>query len=140
MMAELQDRAPALATGLASAAEIDRIGIVPATRLAMRRAVEALGVAPAFLLIDALELPDLTLQQKSIVRGDSLCLSVAAASIVAKVARDRMMESEDASYPPYGFASNKGYATRQHLRALEERGPCPIHRYSFAPVRQPQLL
>ena len=140
VLVELQARAPALATGAATAAEIDRIGIVPATRLAMHRAVEALTVAPAFLLIDAIELPDLPLPQKPIVRGDATCLSIAAASIVAKVTRDRMMTSEDTAYPPYGFATNKGYGTRHHLRALEERGPCPIHRRSFAPVRQPALL
>ena len=140
VLVELQARAPALATGAATAAEIDRIGIVPATRLAMQRAIAALAVAPAFLLIDAIELPDLPLPQKPIVRGDATCLSIAAASIVAKVTRDRMMESEDAAYPPYGFATNKGYGTRHHLRALEERGPCPIHRRSFAPVRQPALL
>ena len=140
VLVELQARAPALATGAATAAEIDRIGIVPATRLAMQRAIAALAAAPAFLLIDAIELPNVPLPQKPIVRGDATCLSIAAASIVAKVARDRMMESEDAAYPPYGFATNKGYGTRHHLRALEERGPCPIHRRSFAPVRQPALL
>ena len=106
-----------------------------ATNLAMKRAVDTLSLQPQFLLLDAFPVPSLALPQKAIVRGDALCLSIAAASIVAKVARDGMMREEDLRYPGYGFADNKGYATALHLRSLERLGPCPIHRHSFAPVK-----
>lgn len=125
----------AVGFGLASAAEIDAIGILPATRLAMRRALASLSSQAEFLLIDAVRLPQLHIPQKSIVKGDALCLSVAAASIVAKVRRDRLMAELDAMYPGYGFARHKGYGTAQHWAALEAQGPCPIHRRTFAPVR-----
>lgn len=121
--------------GLASAQEIDRLGILPATRLAMRRAISNLGISVDFLLIDAVKLPHENAHQKSIVRGDALCFSVAAASIVAKVRRDRLMAELDDLYPGYGFAQHKGYGTAQHLAALRSLGPCPIHRRTFAPVR-----
>ena len=140
LIIELRRCAPALATGIATAQEIDSIGIVPATKLAMRRAIEKLKVVPRYLLLDAIELPDVTLPQKSIIRGDATCLSIAAASVVAKVTRDQMMRLEHIEYPSYGFASNKGYGTEHHLQALKERGPCTIHRYSFAPIQQPTLL
>ena len=136
VMPYLQDSALALEVGMSSPAEIDELGIVKATRLAMRRALNSLALLPQFLLLDAFPLPDVSLPQKAIIHGDALCLSISAASIVAKVRRDRLMEREDEVYPGYGFAQHKGYATRQHLRNLRLLGPCPIHRRSFAPVAQ----
>lgn len=134
-LAVLGVRALSMATGMASHREIDRLGIVQATRLAMERAIHALPLQPQFLLLDAFPLPDVSIPQKAIVHGDALCLSIAAASIVAKVERDRMMVEQDALYPGYGFASHKGYASSYHLEALQTRGPSPIHRRSFAPLR-----
>ena len=125
----------ASSTGQASALEIDEIGIVPATALAMRRALDGLALMPQFLLIDAFPLPDIDIPQKAIVKGDALCLSIAAASIVAKVTRDRIMAEIDRHYPEYGFAGHKGYGSAEHIRRIETLGPCPIHRYSFAPIR-----
>ncbi len=134
----LSDRiwAEALAVGIgfASTDEIDRVGIVPATRLAMGRAIRRLKVSPDCLLIDALRLPEVDLPQESMVRGDSISISIAAASIVAKVARDRLMVKMDSRYPGFGFCRNKGYGTPEHLKALGHLGPCPIHRLTFAPV------
>ncbi len=124
----------ATAVGVASAEEVDRMGIAAATRLAMRRAVKALAVPAEALLIDWLRLREVRLPQQAICKGDQVSLSVAAASIVAKVARDRLMVSLDAKYPGYGFARHKGYGTAAHRAALRERGPCAIHRRSFAPV------
>jgi len=115
-------------------ATIDRVGIVRATRMAMAEAVQALPSRPDFLLIDALSLPDVELPQKGIVRGDQLSFSIACASIVAKVSRDRQMTELDGVYPGYGLARHKGYGTRQHLQCLGRLGPCAIHRRSFAPV------
>ena len=126
--------------GLATVAEIDRINILQATMLAMRRAVDALvlaaGAEPAMILVDGNALPDWTRPATAIVRGDALSLSIAAASIVAKEARDRMMRGYDAAHPGYGWASNMGYGTKAHLAALATLGPTPIHRTSFAPVRK----
>ena len=136
VMPYLEEAALALEVGSCSAGEIDSLGIVSATRLAMMRAVDALPLHPTFLLLDALTLPDLPIPQKAIVKGDSLCLSIAAASIVAKVNRDRIMRELDDLYPGYGFADHKGYATSRHLANLRRLGPSPIHRYSFAPVRE----
>ena len=115
-------------------ATIDRVGIVRATRMAMAEAVQALPSRPDFLLIDALSLPEVDLPQKGIVRGDQLSFSIACASIVAKVSRDRQMTELDGVYPGYGLARHKGYGTRQHLQCLGRLGPCAIHRRSFAPV------
>ena len=129
------ENAWASATGEASALEIDEIGIVPATALAMRRALDSLALMPQFLLIDAFPLPDIDIPQKAIVKGDALCLSIAAASIIAKVTRDRIMKEIDEDYPEYGFAGHKGYGSAEHIRKIETLGPCPIHRYSFAPIR-----
>ncbi|MDY6912417.1 MAG: ribonuclease HII, partial [Chloroflexota bacterium] len=98
--------------------------------------VEKLGQAPEALLIDALALPELDIPQKSIIRGDNISLSIAAASIIAKVYRDRLMIKYDRLYPEYGFARNKGYPTKEHMLKVQETGGCPIHRNSFAPVRQ----
>jgi ribonuclease HII len=118
---------------------IDKVGIVRATQMAMARAVESLPSRPDFLLIDALTLPDVTLPQKGIVRGDQLSFSIACASIMAKVSRDRQMTELDSVYPGYGLARHKGYGTRQHLQCLGRLGPCAIHRRSFAPVVQLRL-
>ncbi len=133
----------AIAVGIGSAepAEIDAMGIVQATRTAMARAVAALPTRPDFLLVDALPLPGPGLPFRAIIKGDALCRSIAAASIVAKVARDRHMSELDAAYPGYDFARHKGYPTQEHMERLARLGPCPIHRRSFAPVRaliQPQ--
>ena len=127
----------ALAVGVGSVSHtaIDRIGIAEATRQAMLRAIGELRRRPQHLLIDALSLRACSLPQKGIVDGDALCISIASASIVAKVARDRHMRRRDRRFSGYGFARNKGYATRQHLEALRRLGPCEIHRRSFAPLR-----
>ena len=114
---------------------IDEKGIAHATRLAMRRAIEHLSTRPDYLLIDFMRLPSIRIPQKSVVDGDSLCLSIAAASIVAKVIRDRLMVKLDSQFPGYGLAQHKGYGTREHLEALQRLGPCPIHRKTFEPVR-----
>ena len=131
----LREHALALDVGVCSPAEVDRLGIASATRLAMTRALDALPLNPQFLLLDAFPLPEVDLPQKAIVRGDSLCYSIAAASILAKVTRDRMMERADQEYPGYGFARHKGYGTRAHMASLHSLGPCEIHRYSFEPVK-----
>jgi ribonuclease HII len=120
--------------GQASHAEIDTLGIVPATRLAMARAVQALAIQPDALLIDAIPLPDLPLYQQMLYHADSICLSVAAASILAKVTRDRLMIDLDAQYPHYGFARHKGYGTQVHQKALAQWGPADVHRKTFRPV------
>jgi ribonuclease HII len=125
----------AWAVGCASNAEIDALGIVPATRLAMMRAVTALPLAPAALLIDAVTLPDLPLPQHVFNFADSISLSVAAASILAKTARDAAMCRLSETVPGYGFAAHKGYGTHAHARALAEYGPCWAHRSSFAPIQ-----
>ncbi len=123
------------AAGRATAAEVDALGIVAATRLAMRRALDALEIHPQALILDALTLPQVELPQQALPRADSRSLSVAAASIVAKVLRDRWMaERADILYPGYGFAQHKGYGTAQHREALARLGPSPIHRRSFRPV------
>ena len=115
---------------------VDEVGIVRATQMAMAEAVAALHCTPDFLLIDALALPGVSLPQRSIVRGDQLCVSIACASIVAKVSRDRYMVELEGVYPGYGLACHKGYPTRQHLLSLERLGCSPIHRRSFGPVRR----
>ena len=132
----MQAAGATIRTGNASAAEVDAVGIVAATRTAMGRALAALPQAADALVIDALALPDVALPQRVIIKGDAKCLSIAAASIAAKVARDAMMRDADAVYPGYGFARHKGYATREHLINLERMGACAIHRQTFAPVRR----
>jgi ribonuclease HII len=123
-------------TGFASSEEIDALGIVPATLLAVERALAIMPICPDHLLLDYLKIPAIQIPQTSIIKGDARSLSIAAASIFAKTTRDALMTEMDARYPGYGFARHKGYATPEHLRALERLGPCPIHRYSFAPIRQ----
>jgi ribonuclease HII len=113
---------------------IDARGIVPASKLAMRDAILRLPLAPDHLLIDYVRLPDVRIPQTSITKGDSLSFSIAAASIVAKVTRDRIMVELDGQYPGYGFARHKGYGTPEHLEVLQRLGPCPLHRRTFAPV------
>lgn len=126
-------KAKALAWAVASAdpAEIDRHNILRATYLAMRRAVAALPVAPDLVLVDALTIPEVVVAQRAIVKGDALSVSIAAASIVAKVARDAMMADWDQRYPGYGLASNMGYGSSDHREALRRMGPSEIHRRSF---------
>ena len=132
----IQQSRIATGIGMASHTDIDAIGIVKATRMAMGRAVRELTSPPDSLIIDALSLPEIPLPQWGIVRGDQSSLSIACASIVAKVTRDRYMTELDHSYPGYGLARHKGYGTRQHLVSLRHLGSCPIHRRSFAPVRR----
>ena len=124
----------AVAYGIAMVDEktIDEINILQATFLAMRRAVEQLAVTPALALVDGNREPDFgDIPVRTIVKGDSLSANIAAASILAKVTRDRFMEEQDVLYPQYGFAVHKGYGTRAHYDALREYGPCPIHRRTF---------
>ncbi len=131
----IMQHAVAVAVGFGSVALIDERNILQATKYAMRAAIAELSTAPQALLLDALLLSDISLPQRSIIKGDASCLSIAAASIVAKVTRDRLMLELHELYPAYGFAQHKGYGTEAHLAALHEHGACPIHRRSFAPVR-----
>ena len=134
---EVEIKATALAwgVGLASAREIDEINILQATGLAMRRAMAVLKIAPAFALVDGNYRFDLPCPLQPIVKGDALSASIAAASILAKVERDRIMLAADLEYPQYGFAGHKGYHAASHVAALKTHGPCPIHRMSWAPIR-----
>ena len=116
--------------------EIDRINILQATHKAMRESLASLSQKPDYLLVDGRPVESLGKAQSAIVKGDSLSYSIGAASIFAKVTRDRMMIQFDIEFPGYGFASNKGYGTKEHLNALSDMGPCPIHRFSFAPIRK----
>ncbi len=125
--------------GVASVEEIDRFNILRATHLAMARAVEGLALRADFCLVDGLPVKGLPVPHRAIVKGDGRSLSIAAASVLAKVTRDRMMMEADASYPQYGFAKHKGYGTKAHMEALRRHGPCPLHRRSFAPVSQMEL-
>jgi ribonuclease HII len=127
--------AVAIGVGMASHDEIDAIGIVPATRRAMMCAVEQLSPVPHALLIDAVKLPDVPLPQRALFHADTRCLSVAAASIIAKVTRDHLMMELDTQYPGYGLARHKGYGTPLHQQTLAQLGPSPIHRMTFEPVR-----
>jgi ribonuclease HII len=117
--------------GIAGTALVERLNIVGATRLAMRRAVGALERRPDYVLVDGFRVPDLELPQRGVIGGDATCASIAAASVVAKVTRDRIMRKVARRYPGYGFERNKGYATREHWAALRRLGPCPAHRLSF---------
>ncbi len=128
--------AEAVGVGIVPPAVIDEVGIVPATRQAMGEAIARLIPSPDHLLIDFMGLPDVDVPQRAIVHGDSRCLSIAAASIIAKVTRDRLMIALDAEYPGYGFARHKGYGTPAHRQALAERGLCPAHRRTYGPIRQ----
>ena len=131
----ITDVAVSIGIGAAEHWEIDALGIVKATRTAMARAVAKLSPPPQFLIIDAIPLPEPQLPFRAIIKADARCCSVAAASIVAKVARDQRMVQEDSAHPGYGFARHKGYGTREHLERLRHLGPSPIHRRSFSPVK-----
>jgi len=122
--------------GFASHEEIDSLGIVTATRLAMSRAVDGLSVPPQHLLVDYMNLPEIPIAQTSLVKGDARSLSIAGASILAKTARDLLLQEMDTLYPGYEFARHKGYGTQAHRAALRKRGPCAIHRRSFQPLRE----
>ncbi len=128
---EIMEKAVAVGIGVISQEVIDDINILQATYEAMRQAVGKLSVQPDILLNDAVTIPGLPQKQVPIIKGDAKSLSIAAASVVAKVTRDRMMEALDAKYPEYGFASNKGYGSAAHMAALREYGPCPLHRRTF---------
>jgi len=132
---EIQEKALAWCVARAEVAEIDRLNILHATMLAMQRAVEGLQVQPRLALIDGNRCPKLAVPSAPVVKGDSQVPAIAAASILAKVTRDREMQMLDALYPGYGLAGHKGYPTAEHLDALRRLGPTPIHRRSFAPVR-----
>ncbi|MEM8696938.1 MAG: ribonuclease HII [Pseudomonadota bacterium] len=125
--------------GIAEPDEIDRINILQATLVAMRRAVEALDIAPEHILVDGNKLPDWPYAANAVVGGDAIHPCISAASIIAKETRDRMMRAAALDHPQYGWDSNKGYPTRAHLDALREHGPCDLHRRSFAPVAQSLL-
>ncbi len=131
-------RAKALCCSIAEASveEIDRLNILQATMLAMRRAVEGLRLKPAKVLIDGNRIPVMDILAEAIVKGDSLIPAISAASILAKVSRDRWCAELDLAYPQYGFAGHKGYGTAEHLAALREHGACPQHRKTFSPVAQ----
>ena len=133
---EIRAKALCCSVAQASVEEIERLNILQATLLAMRRAVEGLRLKPALVLIDGNRLPVLTMRAEAIVKGDSLVAAISAASILAKVHRDRWCADIDVQYPQYGFAQHKGYGTAQHLAALTEHGACPQHRKTFRPVAQ----
>jgi ribonuclease HII len=120
--------------GIIDHTTIDRVNILQATRLAMLEALRQLAVAPDLVITDFVKLPGLACPQRNLVDGDARCATVAAASIIAKVTRDRLMVEADQQFPEYGFARHKGYATVQHLAALDRHGPCPLHRRTFAGV------
>jgi ribonuclease HII len=130
----IRERAIAVGIGMASPGEIDQLNIFWATMAASERALQALGCVPDHVLVDGRLIPELKLPQTRIVGGDRKSFCIAAASIIAKVTRDRMMAEYDAQYPEFGFAQHKGYCTADHFAALERLGPTPIHRRSFAPV------
>jgi len=130
----IMERAICVGVGLSTAEEIDQLNILEATKLAMRRALAALSPAPDYVLIDAVPLIGVAMLVRPIIKGDALSLSIAAASIVAKVTRDRLMAQFHEAYPQYNFLSHKGYGTEEHLARLAEHGPSPIHRRTFAPV------
>jgi ribonuclease HII len=129
--------AAAWGVGYATNEEIDQIGILPATRLAACRALEALSIIPAHILLDYLFLPDINLPQTALIKGDCRSLSIAAASILAKTARDAVLRELELTYPGYGFAAHKGYGTVAHRSALQRLGVCPAHRLSFALIEEP---
>lgn len=135
----IQGNALCCSVGEASVREIDEMNILQATLLAMRRAVMGLRLPPKLVLVDGNRLPVLDVRAEAIVGGDATVAAISAASIVAKVHRDRWCVELDGRYPHYGFARHKGYGTAQHLEALRAHGPCPEHRMSFAPVRRCQL-
>jgi len=135
----IRSRAVAVAVGAASVREIDRFNIRRASILAMRRALRRLGVVPTHVLVDGLPCPELDCPHEAIIDGDARCHSIAAASVIAKTVRDLLMDRLGARHPAYGWESNKGYGTPDHLEALQLHGPTRHHRYSFMPVAQLEL-
>ncbi|QYJ76499.1 ribonuclease HII [Shewanella sp. FJAT-52076] len=133
---EIMDRALAVSVGRASPREIDELNILHATMLAMQRAVAGLAIVPESVLVDGNRTPDFGLPAHAVVKGDGLIAAISAASVIAKVTRDREMEELDARYPQYGFAGHKGYPTKAHFEALSAHGVLPEHRRSFRPVRE----
>jgi len=141
LYAAILERALAVGVGVVDHETIDRVNILEATRRAMLEALRGLSLTPDLVITDFVALPGLPCPQRNLVDGDARCASVAAASIVAKVTRDRLMLEADRKFPEYGFARHKGYATPDHLAALDRHGPCPIHRRSFSGVwRQGELF
>lgn len=128
---EICEKSVAYGIGIVSPGRIDEINILNATYEAMKAAISSLDIKPDILLNDAVHIPDLDIKQVSIIKGDAKSISIAAASIVAKVSRDRLMVEYDTIYPQYKFAKNKGYGTKEHISAIKEHGLCPIHRRSF---------
>ena len=128
---EIREKAIAYGIGCADEKEVDEINILQATFLAMRRAIAQLSTTPDLALIDGNRDSDFGVPSKTVIKGDSLSANIAAASVLAKVTRDRVMKEYDAQYPQYGFGVHKGYGTKRHYEALREHGPCPIHRMSF---------
>jgi len=127
----IQQSSLAWGVGFASAVEIDEIGILPATRLAVLRAMQTLSITPEHLVTDYLKLPDIPIPQTPLVKGDRRCLSIAAASVLAKTSRDALMRQLGSEFPFYGFEHHKGYGTRQHQEAIQKYGLCAVHRHSF---------
>lgn len=141
LAAVIREHAFAVAVGIVGHDVIDRINILEATRRAMLEAVADLAATPELIITDFVRLPGLACPQRNLVHGDARCASVAAASIIAKVTRDRIMRDADTTFPEYGFARHKGYATVEHLEALDRHGPCVLHRRTFAGVwRQWELF
>jgi ribonuclease HII len=136
LYAAILEHAVGMGIGSADVGEIDRLNILEATKLAMRRAIDQLAPPPDYLLIDAVTLPGIGIPQRPIIKGDSLSFSIAAASIIAKVTRDRLMAEYHDMFPEYDFLSHKGYGTREHLQRLARHGPCSIHRRTFTPVHE----
>jgi ribonuclease HII len=134
LFGEIERHARAVGIGIIDAAIIDQVNIVEATRLAMRQALQGLGCEPELVLTDWIELSGLLCPQRNLVKGDQRSATVAAASIVAKVTRDRIMEEADREFPQYGFGRHKGYATEEHRVSLAKHGPCPLHRRCFRGV------
>lgn len=137
---EIRQRAVAWAVASASVEEIDRLNILQASLLAMRRAVEALAIQPAAIVVDGLHVPRVAMPSRAIVKGDATVPAISAASILAKVARDQCMLELHAAYPGYGFDRHKGYGTALHMDALRRQGPTPEHRRSFSPVREAENI
>ncbi len=127
----ITERAVSYAFGVVSPEEIDRINILQSTYKAMRNALASLSVKPDFVLADAVTIPDIDIKQQGIIKGDAKSISIGAASIIAKVYRDRMMNEYAQIYPEYGFGQNKGYGSQSHIEAVKKYGPCPIHRKTF---------
>ncbi len=129
---DIKKNAIAYAYDVINAQYIDNYNILNSTLMAMKNAVEKLSVKPDYILVDALRIPGITIPQEPIIHGDNICACIAAASIVAKVERDRIMQEYDLAYPEYGFFKNKGYGTKQHINSIKKHGICPIHRKSFS--------